>query len=218
MDSNKTLSTIERQKQRKTEAIINSGIDLFCKKGIERVKMEEIATNAGVGVATVYRYFNTKAQLSVKCAIYIWKNESEKYMWEIKKDTYRNQNGYEQVTKILDILFRLFKNSPQFFVFLKEFDAYVQASNMPKELLVEYEEGLLALKPYFTSALEKGIKDGTIRLNSTVEETYFAIMHTLLSLMQKLSSAGQLLESDGLVNDNTEVSIIINLLLAGLKA
>lgn len=216
--SNLLMSASQRQKKCKSDAIIENAIEMFCERGIENVKVEEIAHAANVGTATVYRYFSTKANLAVRCAVFVWENESQKYMWEVTNNSYNELNGYEQVKKIMDILIRIFEKNPRFFKFLKEFDAYVLATNVTDENMIEYENAILSFKPYFTKALEKGIEDDSIRLKNTPEEAYFAIMHAVLSLMQKLSSDGEILESDKLVNKSFQVKIVIDLILLGLKA
>ena len=62
------LSTRERQAQQKRKQILTASMTLFEKKCIEDTSIEEIAKHAGVGVATVYRYFSTKIELVIETA------------------------------------------------------------------------------------------------------------------------------------------------------
>ena len=85
-----------------------------------------------------------------------------------------------------------------------------------KERLAEYEAGILNLKPYVAKALEKGLADGTLSFSYSTEEIYFSLMHTLLSLMQKLAANGRMLASDERVALSLQVRIAGELLLRGL--
>ncbi len=47
------------------EAIIDAAIDLLVRDGYDRLSMESVATEAGVGKATVYRRWSNKAELVI---------------------------------------------------------------------------------------------------------------------------------------------------------
>ena len=49
----------KQQIQKRTEKILHSALDLFCERGIEDTSIEAVAKKAGVGPATIYRYFET---------------------------------------------------------------------------------------------------------------------------------------------------------------
>ena len=63
----------ERTAQLRTERMLEAAIGLFCEKGIEETSIEDVAKRAQVGPATVYRYFDTKAELAVRSAREYWK-------------------------------------------------------------------------------------------------------------------------------------------------
>lgn len=58
----------------------------FCrKKGIEAVTMNEIANACSIGIATLYRHYNTKAELVLAVSARIWddfmkKNDERRYV------------------------------------------------------------------------------------------------------------------------------------------
>lgn len=55
------MSLRERRKQERRQAILDAAEEIFNDQGFARATMDEIAAKAGVGVATVYKYFGTKA-------------------------------------------------------------------------------------------------------------------------------------------------------------
>ncbi len=206
----------KQQMEQRSRQILNAALDLFCEKGIEDTSVEEAAKAAGVGPATIYRYFETKAELAISAGIAYWQKIAEKYVCVLSEKKYMEMNGYCQMHCIFQIFIRIFEEEFMFLKFLQEFDIFVRRYNIPKERLTEYEECILNLKPYVTDALEKGLKDGSLDFPYTVEEVYFSIMHTLLSLMQKLSYNGYILSSDERIELVLQVRITGNLLLKGL--
>lgn len=53
----------EKRARRKKENIKKSAVELFNKYGINKVSMDEIASNANVSKVTIYKYFNSKDEL-----------------------------------------------------------------------------------------------------------------------------------------------------------
>ncbi len=50
---------------KRRELLIETGFRLFARQTIESVKLQDIATASGVGIATLYRYFETKQNLVI---------------------------------------------------------------------------------------------------------------------------------------------------------
>ena len=180
--------------------------------------MEEIAKAAGVGPATIYRYFETKAQLAISAGIAYWQKVAGKYLESLSQIAYQKLSGLQQMECIFHIFSEIFQEELLFLKFLQEFDIFVQRYHISKERLGEYEEYILNLKPYMTNALEKGLRDGSLAFSYTTDEIYFSVTHTLISLMQKLSLNGHILSSDERVGLALQVEIAGNLLLKGLAA
>lgn len=207
----------KKQMEQRTQQILQASLLLFCEKGIEETSIEEVAKKAGVGPATIYRYFVTKAELAISAGMAYWKKIAEKYLHRLSGKEYAEMNGMEQMRCIFRIFESIFKEEFLFLKFLQEFDIFVRKYQISKERLAEYEEYILNLKPYVTDALEKGLRDGSIAFSYTVDEIYFSITHTLLSLMQKLSYNGSILSSDEQIELALQLQITEELLLKGLS-
>lgn len=228
-----TSPTRVRQAQQRRDRIINASMKLFQEKCVEDTSMEEVAKRAGVGAATVYRYFSSKIELVIKTAEVYWEKVSEKYLGELEAGNMPNiadakseatlkmdgieSSGYDQLRKILNVFCRIFLEQKPFLKFLHEFDVFVKKYNVSEEHLADYENGILKLKPYVTIALGKGLVDKSLSFNCSVDEMYFSLTHTLLALMEKLAVGGDILSSDQNVESEKQIRIIIELLLRGIK-
>ena len=52
--------------------LLEAGFRLMSARTIEAVKLSEIANEAGIGIATLYRYFKTKAALVIEIGTVLW--------------------------------------------------------------------------------------------------------------------------------------------------
>lgn len=198
--------------------ILTAALKLFCEKGIEDTSIEDVAKEAGVGPATIYRYFETKAELAVQSGIAYWQKVSADYLEELAAEAYQKGSGKAQLERIFAIFLRIFTEEFDFLRFLQEFDVFVQKYHVSRQHLAEYENTILNLKVYVTDALEKGLQDGSLKFAYSVDEIYFSVMHTMLSLMQKLASNGKILSSDECIGLSLQVKIAGELLVKGLSA
>lgn len=210
--------TRKRKSMRKSEKILEVSLELFCERGLEETTIEEIAKSAGVGTATIYRYFSTKAELAISSAIFYWRKISEKYVDKLETPIYFNLVGKKQMEQILELFVELYEKEFLFWKFLYEFDAFVRKQQISWERLEEYEACILNLKPYVTKALEKGLEDESLHFFYSVDEVYFTLMHLMISLIQKLAVGGRLLPSDERVASSLQIKIAGDVLIQGLAA
>lgn len=197
--------------------ILAAALKLFCEKGIEDTSVEDVAKEAGVGPATIYRYFETKAELAIQSGIAYWQKVSGRYLGALEAAEYREGSGKEQLEQIFAIFLSIFTEEFDFLKFLQEFDVFVQNDQISQQRLAEYEHTILDLKSYVTDALEKGLADGSLQFGYSVDEIYFSVTHTMLSLMQKLASNGKVLSSDEHIDLALQVKIAGELLVKGLS-
>lgn len=229
-EAQEVLSARERQAQRRRAQILDAAMVLFQEKCVEDTSLEEVAKQAGVGVATLYRYFTNKIELVIEVAMVYWERIAAEYVQRLeakytKKGTGECtegcaegcDTGYCRLQKILDIFCQIFAEQRPFLKFVQEFDVFVKKYKIAGEELLAYESGILKLKPYVTEAIRLGMQDGSLRVPCTVDELYFSLTHTMLALMEKLAVGGDILPSDQAVNAQKQLRITTELLLRGLQ-
>ena len=214
MDLRKKRKTeLENEKNKRKEEVILTALDVIKKHGIENTKVIDIAENAEIGIASVYRYFKTKPCLVVEIACKFWNDEiSDIYKYYVEED-FLSKNGITKVEDILAVFIKLYNGHKQFIRFIDEFDRYVVKEKIPKENLKTYEKSIVDLKPLLINALEIGKEDKTIRNDLNSEKFYFSINHALMSMCQKLVLSGNILESDEYVQGEEQIKMIIEMAL-----
>lgn len=186
---------IQGIKNSNIELAIVTAADLYLEKGIEAVKMTDIAEKAQLGVASLYRYFKTKHSLTIKAGIHIWENTLDQLKDIFTCPEYAQESGLEQVQRLVCVFRRLVLQHRNFLRFVLEFDAFVIREGIPAEDLKEYERSILSIMPIMEEAIKKGRADGTIRHDFDAELYYLTLAHTLMSLCQKLGK-GEIIGSD----------------------
>ena len=207
-----------RRTQQREQKILEAAMALFCEKGLEETSIDEIAGRAGVGSATIYRYYETKAQLAIQSGVEYWKKIAQQYLNLTEIKGYSDMTGLKQLECIMDALVMIFEEERGFLKYLQEFEVFVRRYEIDMERLAEYEESIMSLKPRVTDALEKGLQDGTLSFEWSPNEVCYSLAHTAFGGMKRFAWNGSMLELDSQVELILQVKIAIKLLIRGLTA
>lgn len=216
----------EKLKASRIEHIVECTFNLFSENGIETITMNEIAQQAEIGVATLYRYFTTKEDLAIDVAVYAWQMEKETFSKVYSSEEYNKLSGFDQVKVLLGIFPGALETQSRFFRFIYYFDSFVKKESVSVQRLGKYEQSIEVLKTIVVNAIEKGLSDGSIKYrnsdsekisSATTEEIYFTIMHSLFSICQKLSLAGEMLYMDKAVNAKKQIELLVEIILSSLR-
>ena len=205
-----------RRIQYRAQKILEVAMELFCEKGIEETSIDEIAERAGVGSATIYRYYETKAQLAIQSGVAYWRKIAGQYLNITDIEGYSDMTGREQLECIMDALIAIFERERGFLKYLQEFEVFVRRYAINMERLAEYEDSIMSLKPRVTDALEKGRQDGTLFFEWSSNEVCYSLAHTAFGVMKRFAWNGSMLELDSQVELILQVKIAVKLLIRGL--
>jgi AcrR family transcriptional regulator len=208
----RSLERINAQSKRRLE-IIQAAKTVFHQKGIENTKMTDIADAAEVGVASVYRYFNTKSELVIEVGIDYCKNIfSNIPLSDIDK------RGIDQLSDLLDWLISLFYSEPDFISFLQQFDFFFVLKENYHPKLSEFETEVFNYLPRFTDVFEKGAKDGSIRADANNLDTITLIFRAFISLQQRVLTRDYILALDETFNREKQLAVLKEMILCYLSA
>ena len=210
---------LDDTKTARIERILDCAFELFATRGIDSVAMTDIADKAKIGVASLYRYFETKEILAVRTATQAWTKRMEDVLPSLLKSKYQNANGYAQLEQIFALFVKLYETQTSFLRFIYLFDSFAVKEKIPKEDMTNYESKILLVKQIISIAIQKGIEDGTInkKYGKTGDILYFTLIHTFFSAAQKLAISGNLLDMDSHMNGAKQLTLLSDILLEGLK-
>ena len=198
-------------KDLKANYIIDTATKLFLERSISEVTIKDIADEAGVGEATIYRYFQKKQNIVLASVLKLKQKVNEGYF-----DLSKGKTGFEKIEIFYKSYLNIFVDSPEYFRFINDFDAYVTAERDVS--LGEYEKEVDSYKAEYLKAYELGLKDGSIKKNDDIETFYFSTTHALLELCKKLAVTQALLEQDKNSKKAAEIACLIKIMLVSLSA
>jgi AcrR family transcriptional regulator len=201
-------------RQHRKALVAQAAFDVFCRSGIEGTTMVMVAEAAGVGVASVYRYYETKFDLALASALWVWESRIHPLLPHTVNE---NQTGSERIRALLSVILTLMESDADVLRFLEYFDNFVVSQHIPADRLSDYNRSLERAKPLVIDAFMKGQEDGSIRSDRDGAEFYYVTARTLMSLAQKLILRGHVVESDDIIGAQNQVQFVIDMAMHYLK-
>ncbi len=201
----------------KKEDIIRTASALFLKQGIDSVRMTDIADAAGLGVASLYRYFGTRTKVVIEAGTRLWQDIQKQFDRAFILASYKEKKGIDQVALEVDFLLDFYRKNPDFVHFLDAFDRLMLQEKVPAEELSDYEKSIVSIEDLFLTACKKGIDDGSIRPDLDYRTLYFTVTHSINALAEKIAR-GPILSADSPSSSDEELRMLRKLILHYLES
>ena len=210
----------DEQKNARIDRILAAAFKLFSSAGIEPVAMTDIAKKAEIGVASLYRYFSTKDEITIPTAIWALEKQISEIYPSINNDEYTNGNGLFRLSIIFSLFKKLYMSQPEFLRFIYFFDSYAVNSGIKQERMIEYENVIGKVQMIVADAIKLGLKDNSINKKyiDKTKDLYFTLMHSFFSTAQKLTLSDNLLAMNEKSKGLDQLDLLSELLLNGVKA
>lgn len=189
------------------ELMLSEGFRLFSEKGIDPVSMQEVADACGVGIATLYRYFNTKLALVIAIGTRKWEEYSE-FAMKLRNERHVDKmTAAEEFSFFLDFFIDLYQNHRDLLKFNQGFNNFVKHEGATKEQLAPYIASINLLGVFFHSVYEKGKLDGTVRTDLPEGKMFAASCHIMIAVGVRYAQ-GLLFSADN-ESDRTEEYLLL---------
>ena len=150
----------EQQKQQRRQSIIQIAKDLFLEHGVQTIQMQDVATAADIGIATLFRYFPKKEYLMIAATNAITEDMAN----DIGHIVEQTVPAYEKIDQILEYYMGIIKD-PQLRLakFFDSFDLYEKIAEESPEQYAEYLSARGRLASILLTLGEQGKRDGSLR-------------------------------------------------------
>lgn len=206
----------ESSRSKPMDKAISVCASLFLQRGIEDVKMTEIADQSEIGVATLYRHFGSKTGIAIAAMTYLWNQIREMYSDVFTSEIFLQQTGIKQVHDLMQMYVVMHQTHQDFLKALGEFDQFLLHEQVPKEELLEYEKSIINFYPVFAASFRSGIADGTVRRDVDMKLFYLTVSHALLEMSKKMVQ-GDILPSDDFSQAPSELGMLIEMAVDYLR-
>ena len=198
----RNLEKDEIEMTARRQSMLREGFRLFAEKGIELVAMQEIANACGVGIATLYRYYNTKSALVVDIATHKWEEYGEYVKEKRVKRNAIAKTAAENFSFYLDFYIDLYKKHKDLLRFNQNFNNYVAHERISVEQLTSYLQAISGFAEMFHNIYVKGKNDGTIKTDLSEEKMFATTSHIMLAVAVRYAQG--LLYASKTEEDRTE--------------
>ena len=195
----------------KRNYVVEVATRLFLSRPLSSVTVRDVAQEAGVGEATVYRYFSTKSSLIVACALKL-ENEVTQYFLRESKPS----DGYTRLARFYASYVDLFAFRPELYRFLYEFDVFCVEQRVKG--LDEYADNLDVFLDAYLAAYRDGVRDGSVREIKDPELFYYTTTHAILALAKKLAVENGIVRQDQKTESVAEIRMLNESFLYMLRA
>ena len=198
-------------KDAKLNFIIDVATGLLLERPIATVTVKDIADRAGIGEATVYRYFKQKQNLVCAVAEKLQQRVSGEYFAPV------SGSGYAKLEAFFGAYSKIFSEHREFYRFIGDFDAYLLSENVSAGKA--YSDGVDHFRDLFLAAYREGIADGSVRrLGSAPELFYYAAAHAMLALCKDRSVEREIVRQDCATDKQQEIDEMNRIILFSLAA
>lgn len=170
------------QKEETNRRILDAGFCIFSEMSIDKVSMANVANKAGIGIATLYRYYRTKPELVVAVGTHVWSNFIRNYT-PIRNDD--KITVVEELEFFLDSFLELYKNHKKLLCFNQFFNIYIRNEAVPPKALNSYNEMVDKLAMRFHRTYVKGERDKTLCTEMSEKAMFLSIVHLMLAAVTR---------------------------------
>ncbi len=178
----RNLEKDEIEMAARRETMLKEGFRLFAEKGIEAVTMQEVAKACDLGIATLYRYFNTKLVFVIAVGAKMW----TEFFAEIEAEYARRggdmMNAAEELDFYLSMYILLYREHRDLLRFNQNFNGYIVHEQAAEEQLRDYILSVELFARKFHRLYEKGLRDGSIRTDEPEQTMFNTTMHIMLAV------------------------------------
>lgn len=169
------------EKAVKRQNMIETAFRIFSENNIDSVSMPDIAKECGYGIATLYRYFNTKMALVVAVSTWAFGQYSASYRQRLNEIGFKQMTALEEYAAFLDSFLDLYRSHKELLRFNQFFNIYVAGAGAEMEQMEPYLNMIKTIGSGFHSVYEKGKTDGTLRTDISETEMFSSTLHLMLA-------------------------------------
>lgn len=121
----------DQKKAESRKRILEAARDVFFRDGFMRANLDEMAEKAGVAKGTLYRYFESKADLYVA----VLTNNNEIFHDQMQQSSTSGESGLQRMRSIARFYFDHWLNHPDYFQIFWAIDNESVIGDLPKEVI-----------------------------------------------------------------------------------
>lgn len=199
-------------KQQRLYTILESAERIFSQKGIEKSTMQDVASEANIGIATLFRYFPRKEKLIVAVATRMLEPMLDyfKYVADLPLTC------LEKIEMLFDFFIQ--DQNHLSIIFMVNFESYASHLNEPVEDVLDFNTLNRKIWHEYSRIIQNGVEDGSIRAGLPVKETLITLMNSFALFSRKLTMKKNILLLESDLDSDKQLELLKQIFLEHLKA
>ena len=206
--------SLEEIRERNKALVTDKALTCFIEHGIEGTKIKDIAAAAGLTERSIYRYFETKADIVQAAAYLYWDKWTQQAAAHAQKAGISHMAGIEQIRTLLGFYSSMYFESPRGVLFTIEAEMYLFTAGKNKQVLNRPPYPFETSDSPLVTAIRKGLEDGSVSRSADVKELYYNAFDSVLGVMQKLAIESA---SASELDSRTRLNHLCELIIQALK-
>ena len=165
------------------QRLLEAGFRLFAEQGIEKVTLNEVAREAGVGVATLFRHFPSKPELAVAISVWKWTDYIAGARRKYPPELLERLTAAEHLELYFDLFLDMYRSHRDMLRFNQFFNIYMRGEGGGQ--IEPYTRMIEGLTSGFHAVRRKAEWDGTVRTDVPETEMLSALLHIMLSAVTR---------------------------------
>ena len=203
-----------QNKERRQLQIIKAAEKLFIEKGLYDVQMQEIADVAGVGIATLFRYFAKRELIIVAVACQVM----EQFEKAFENISNKPLSAFDKIEELLRY-FLTFAHGEnyQLIRFRDCFESYASFRAEPLENIEQYFDVQKSMINHLMTIIEQGKVDGSINSSIDIKSSLFTYINCFGKFTAKLAIHEDFAEVPEGITTSIQQQLIMELFLKTIK-
>lgn len=208
-------STRKEAIEHRREDFLQAGYALFSERGIDSVSLRDVAHASGHGVATLFRYFETKAGLLVEIADWKW-GEFFARNSERRPDAQGTATAAELFEFYLDSFLEVYRTDKPLLRFNQFLNIYLRSEGAAGDATRRYRGLMRPISDLVHAVCAKAKEDGTLKMDISETELLSVTVHLMLAAVTRYA-VGLVFEPEGF-DDEAELEMLKDMLLDRYRA
>jgi AcrR family transcriptional regulator len=139
--------------------ILEAAREVFFEQSFERANLDEVARRAGIAKGTIYRYFDTKAELYVA----VLSANADHFVARMRQTIDPSIPADEQVRRTGNFYFRHYRQNPEYFRIFWALENRGLIGEVEESLVRAVTDVWQRCLQIFADQIERGVRDGLFR-------------------------------------------------------
>ncbi|XID91316.1 TetR/AcrR family transcriptional regulator [Paenibacillaceae bacterium WGS1546] len=202
-------------KQQRALEIAVAAETIFGRKGIEKTTMQDIAKEANIGIATLFRYYPKKEKLVVTVAV----RRTETVLEAFREIAALPETSLEKIERLMDYFITQMSDADNPSIkFMEDFESFAAHSPEPLEDMESFNEIYRAVSREFAKIVREGIADCSIRADLPIADALTTVINVFGIFSRKLSLQNNILTFFSDLESERQLAILKKIMLDYLRS